>query len=417
MTRRIGILHGRHIYIFIVAIGVVIMYRLVVNIFTAYVLRVYSKESCATCREKFKTNYKDDEKLKILFFTSSVNVSSLRQACCILHQKHFGGIYAGKGKNKKERFRMKKYYLIRWIRTYRVIIFHVKDMPGPRLLREVSLSRPHGQLRAYYNKESPYNTINLINGKFDHLFNLTITPLRNSDIFAPYGYYERKEERVHKTDVMKLKVRQIQHGINIPFESKPLLVAWVVSNCGHRRDNFITALLKYLPIDIYGRCSVKFNQAKRCERDSYQCEAELQKYKFVIAFENSFCDDYITEKYWDAIFRGNVPIVLGGRKYDEKVVIPGSFIQARSFHSAKSLAEYIKYAANDKKEYEKYLQWRELFTLNYDPNNLHRLDKIVDQLHTTLHNGFKNNSYVLSSFYSRRKNCVLEINDTSWNET
>jgi hypothetical protein len=37
----------------------------------------------------------------------------------------------------------------------------------------------------------------------------------------------------------------------------------------------------------------------------------IAKYKFVIAFENGICDDYITEKLWRPLFTGTVPIYLG----------------------------------------------------------------------------------------------------------
>ena len=93
---------------------------------------------------------------------------------------------------KQVSYQSHKNYLLQSIVGYDVIIFHVKDMPGSKLLNEINRLRPIGQLWAYYTKESPFNTINLIDGKYDGMFNLTITPLRNSDVFAPYGYYEKK---------------------------------------------------------------------------------------------------------------------------------------------------------------------------------------------------------------------------------
>lgn len=37
----------------------------------------------------------------------------------------------------------------------------------------------------------------------------------------------------------------------------------------------------------------------------------IARYKFVIAFENSVCDDYITEKLWTPLRVGIVPIYFG----------------------------------------------------------------------------------------------------------
>ena len=38
----------------------------------------------------------------------------------------------------------------------------------------------------------------------------------------------------------------------------------------------------------------------------------LKDYKFYLAFENSLCQDYITEKFFQAANAGVVPIVYGG---------------------------------------------------------------------------------------------------------
>lgn len=37
----------------------------------------------------------------------------------------------------------------------------------------------------------------------------------------------------------------------------------------------------------------------------------LRKYKFVLAFENSATKDYVTEKFFDALDAGAVPVVYG----------------------------------------------------------------------------------------------------------
>ena len=43
-----------------------------------------------------------------------------------------------------------------------------------------------------------------------------------------------------------------------------------------------------------------------------QCYDSLwDNYKFYLAFENSDCNHYITEKFWNALANGVVPIVYG----------------------------------------------------------------------------------------------------------
>jgi hypothetical protein len=37
----------------------------------------------------------------------------------------------------------------------------------------------------------------------------------------------------------------------------------------------------------------------------------VAEYRFYLSFENIMCDDYVTEKFYRALLRGNVPVVLG----------------------------------------------------------------------------------------------------------
>jgi len=55
-----------------------------------------------------------------------------------------------------------------------------------------------------------------------------------------------------------------------------------------------------LQVDMYGRCG-KFS----CPRsDTQKCLKMLERdYKFYLSFENSNCDDYITEKFWHTALR------------------------------------------------------------------------------------------------------------------
>lgn len=77
------------------------------------------------------------------------------------------------------------------------------------------------------------------------------------------------------------------------------MAAWFVSNCYARngRQNYAQELKKHLQVDVYGSCG-----NLRCPRFSGPCSDMLKKkYFFYLAFENSNCKDYITEKvYWNA---------------------------------------------------------------------------------------------------------------------
>ena len=56
-------------------------------------------------------------------------------------------------------------------------------------------------------------------------------------------------------------------------------------------------------------------------------------YKFYLAFENSICRDYVTEKFYNALLFSTVPVVYGGADYESIGAPHNSFIDVRNFHS------------------------------------------------------------------------------------
>ncbi len=67
----------------------------------------------------------------------------------------------------------------------------------------------------------------------------------------------------------------------------------------------------------------------------------LQRYRFTIAYENCLNDcGYVTEKLFDALLAGCVPVYLGNQSID-RLVPADVFIDARQFHSRKELASFL----------------------------------------------------------------------------
>ena len=102
---------------------------------------------------------------------------------------------------------------------------------------------------------------------------------------APYERWQYYNENV------KTKVQEVNYAAN-----KTKKVAWFVSNCGAKngRLEYARNLSTFIDVDIYGSCG-----QKRCPRSSDECNKMLDTdYKFYLAFENSNCKDYITEKFY-----------------------------------------------------------------------------------------------------------------------
>lgn len=92
-----------------------------------------------------------------------------------------------------------------------------------------------------------------------------------------------------------------------------------------------------------------------------KCYEMLEKdYKFYLAFENSNCVDYITEKLFEnALQNGVLPIVMGARPKDYKNYAPNhSYIHVEEFASPRELAEYLYELNSNDDLYNSYFQWR-----------------------------------------------------------
>ena len=109
-------------------------------------------------------------------------------------------------------------------------------------------------------------------------------------------------------------------------------------------------------MDIYGECG-----SQKCPRASKDCYKILNsQYKFYLAFENSNCVDYITEKFFVNGLKYNIlPIVMGARKQDYVRSAPEkSFIHVDDFDGPEQLAKYLHKLDNDDNLYNEYFQWK-----------------------------------------------------------
>ena len=144
-----------------------------------------------------------------------------------------------------------------------------------------TFSRPTNQLWMMYLLECPLHTQMY---RQNNVFNWTSTYRSDSTIVAPYGKWQYYNDNVKQLPLLK------NFAAN-----KTKAVAWFVSNCGARngRLKYAKELGKHIQVDIYGACGTK-----TCPRSqANDCFKMLDRdYKFYLAFENSNCKDYITEK-------------------------------------------------------------------------------------------------------------------------
>ncbi len=239
---------------------------------------------------------------------------------------------------------------------------HKEDLPLPR--------QPH-HLWVLLHEESPKNNWILATEKGISLFNLTAT-------FSRYSDYPLHLHFLHTLDHILQPIRTPTH-----LKSKGGLapVMYMQSGCNppSDRESYVKELMKYIPVDSYGRClhnkDLPDNLINTLTFDSNDVLNLAGKYKFVLSFENALCHDYFTEKYWRPFYSGSVPIVRGSptiKDWDPSATHP-SIIVTDDFKDPKALAEYLMYLNSNDTAYEKYLEYKKVGVTN---------KRLLDDFHT-----------------------------------
>ncbi len=84
-----------------------------------------------------------------------------------------------------------------------------------------------------------------------------------------------------------------------------------------------------------------------------------ETYRFYLAFENSVCKGYITEKLWDQGLRSLVAPVVLKDSYVRPYMPNNSYLAVDQFSTVQEFAEKIKFLMENDDEYTKFvLDWR-----------------------------------------------------------
>ncbi|XP_076245529.1 alpha-(1,3)-fucosyltransferase C isoform X2 [Calliopsis andreniformis] len=247
------------------------------------------------------------------------------------------------------------------------VLFHGNELN----LWDLPTKRSPQQWYVFVNLESPVNRP-LADQFYENFFNLTMTYRLDSDIVWTYGVIRdlNTDEVVaplpntvwtsfnNRTDRAE-DVWDKSLWDTIRGKKKPVL--WFVSNCYARsgRGSYVKELSKYIEVDIYGKCgNYQCPQSKDCFRSVVE-----PQYFFYLSFENSFCEDYVTEKLYNPLSYNVVPIVYGGANYSI-FAPPGSYIDALDYDTPEELAKYLNWLMDHPRMYKKYFEWKKYYRID-----------------------------------------------------
>lgn len=211
--------------------------------------------------------------------------------------------------NNKSYFRDVKYF--------NVITFNAMDIKNTI----PPLERSEDQLYIFVSMDPP--GLYPMPSRFNRFFNLTFTYKLDSDVTLKFlvvrndrGEIIGPKKDMHWIDVKDMK--PITNEIKNKLQNKKKTAAWFVSNCHSpsQREDYVQKLsielVKYkLEVDVFGACG-----CLECLKFTKECYDILESdYYFYLSFENSICEDYVTEKLLTALKHFTVPVVYGGANY------------------------------------------------------------------------------------------------------
>ncbi len=202
------------------------------------------------------------------------------------------------------------------------------------------------QVSVLWSQESAVHYPQLIDTAYTAEFDLQMTYRLDSDVPIPYL----------SPDIFSPHIfHQLPPGPELAARCDVPISAWVSSHsdrCG--RDRYLLELMEHVPVHSYGR--VGHNRDLTDDHGWNSKMATIGAYRFTIAFENSIDTDYVTEKFFQPLVVGSVPIYRGAPNVADFAPAPNSYIDANRFDGPASLAHFLRSMTDT--DYLRYHEWR-----------------------------------------------------------
>lgn len=220
------------------------------------------------------------------------------------------------------------------------VVFHL-----PTLQPIPELTKPHGQLWVLWSMESVINYPALADPALLAFFDIVMSYARGADVWVPY----LPERKVWEDALRRPVPDKTEAAPAVLFQSS------AINRSG--RLGYAAELMKTLRIDSYGKVLTTRTLAAADTGGATKL-ATIGRYKFCLALENSICDDYVTEKFFEPLLAGTVPVYLGARNVDAFAPGENCYIDVRDFAGPAQLANHLKALDRDPAAYQRYLAWR-----------------------------------------------------------
>lgn len=209
-----------------------------------------------------------------------------------------------------------------------VLVVHIPSIiakDGVEVLFNRKQKAPSNQIWVMDTMESSVNYPAMNDPEFLSLFDIEMSFRRKAHVWNTYIPTEFDKEI-----------------INAKIKSRPRLCSALISSVFDKsgRKHYMEEMMKIIKIDSYGR----FKRNKRIFFDKgIPTKRRIdQKYKFNLAFENSREEDYVTEKFFQPLMWGSVPIYLGAPNIEDFAPGDNCFINTDDYPDPQELARYLQ---------------------------------------------------------------------------
>jgi len=208
--------------------------------------------------------------------------------------------------------------------------------------------------------------------RYGHLFNPSFKNFDGYSTTSPQANVQRvyKEVRLNTTEFYPLR----------NFTSMIKGASYVASDCHARdganagRDGVVVDIRNQgFRVDGLGRClsspvGPEGVQLSKDRASRYKLElkrAVISNFMFNMAFENSLEPGYVTEKPFDALMSGTVPVYLGDSTHLKKIMpYPKAVIYLSDWNNnVTALVQYLNYLTKNESAYEEHREWRKHYSL------------------------------------------------------
>jgi hypothetical protein len=219
----------------------------------------------------------------------------------------------------------------------RVVVFHL-----PSLHRLFLPRKPAGQVWVAWYMECEQHYRRLRSARFMQQFELKMCHRQDADVMVSYAPPELRG--LYPTPLPEV------HHLHLACS----FVSGRADRSG--RGAYLKELARHIEVHQYGK---RGNRTIPGDQGRVTKLKTLSSYRFTLAFENAIAPDYVTEKLYEPLLAGSVPIYLGAPNVAEFAPEEGCYINTADFSGPAQLADYLLQLNRDETAYARYLNWRQ----------------------------------------------------------